>query len=207
MAMYTKQHNLFSPKSLGNHVIQLCQTKENLEFLKTKNSHLCFIEMEQPHLSDYAIIDGNIKSNTTKPNVDALITNRNNTALVVRSADCLPILISCSIGMLAIHAGRKSTQLGITKKICDYLNKSNAEQIDIFFGPHICKNCYEIDKKKSIFYDLANKNKKQLSIRYNTLQESSICTCCNTNKTFYSHRRGDTNRFYSIISKSTLIFR
>ena len=191
--------------ALGNHSIQLCQTKASLDQLKTKNSHLFFIDMEQPHLCHYAIIDKNINYNITLSDVDALITKRDDVVLIVRSADCLPILISSSIGMLAIHAGRKSTELGITKKICDYLVKYNAKQIDIFFGPHICKACYEIDKKEALFYDLSYNNKKQLNINYSSLKESSICTLCEPNKTFYSHRRGDIDRFYSIISKNSLM--
>ena len=42
---------------------------------------------------------------------DALITTQKNAALVVRTADCLPILIYHSSGIIAaIHAGRKGTE-------------------------------------------------------------------------------------------------
>ena len=44
---------------------------------------------------------------------DGLVTNRKDLALVVRTADCVPILLSCGDDIFAVHMGWRSAQTGI----------------------------------------------------------------------------------------------
>ena len=177
----------------------------NLEAIKTTYPKHTFIEMTQPHGSDIAIIN---QPKTQSPlAVDACITSDPQTMLVVRTADCLPILIATDTYLLAaIHAGRKSTEQQLTEKVCKKLCSIKAfRYVHIWFGPCICKSCYEIDANTRLHYDLIKENIQQIkqglssSITFNIFQ-SGMCTLCSHNHLFYSHRAGNLKRFYSGIS-------
>ena len=171
-----KEH---TPKSVYNHL---------------HKKHYPIIKMKQIHSEKIKIIS--IKPTTfltTIPNVDGLITTQPNVTLAVKMADCMPIVIYHPNKILCVlHAGRKGTDLLILKKAIiklKQLSNSNTN-FTIWFGPHICNNCYEIDSKKNIHYSLFKKNihqlKQELSLTRNTLTISNVCTKCND--TYYSYR-------------------
>ena len=197
--MSIKSNKLLRPQLLGNHTIQLCLNRESLILLKKANPELSFIEMEQPHLSEFKYL--NTTTTSLIKGVDALISKREDIALVVRSADCLPILISTSTGYFAaIHAGRKSTELNISKKTSQFLSKQT-HKATIFLGPHICKTCYEVEPNTHKTFDLASENKKQICLKSVTYVNSFSCTYCSQDTLFFSHRRGSKERFFSVIAK------
>ncbi len=119
--------------------------------------------------------------------VDACYTSQKNTFLSVKTADCLPILIHGFRNQLkqefvaAAHAGRKSTQQKILYKLLEELDSEynfvkklkekqtvsglkikKSDVLYIWFGPAICVDCYQIDKKTNLHFDLIEENKKQL---------------------------------------------
>ena len=95
---------------------------------------------------------------------DAMITNKQNIALGVLTADCAPILIiekkQKYIG--AIHAGWKGAFRGIVKKTILLLKKYGCSEKDMIacIGPCIKKNSYEV--KDDFFKLFKNKNKKNM---------------------------------------------
>ena len=95
---------------------------------------------------------------------DAMITNKQNIALGVLTADCAPILIiekkQKYIG--AIHAGWKGAFKGIVKKTILLLKKYGCSEKDMIacIGPCIKKNSYEV--KDDFFKLFKNKNKKNM---------------------------------------------
>lgn len=183
---------------------------KSLSFLTTRHYTLAkikalfpnysFIEMKQPHGNQIAFIEA--KTNKASE-VDACITNQKKQFLVVRTADCLPILMATDSGFLAaIHAGRKSTELQISKKVCKkLLDRSNFSFLSVWLGPRICKSCYEINPKTKEHYDLLEENKSQIktivpdNIKLN-LYNSGMCTFCSHRHLFYSHRAGHSERVY-----------
>ena len=95
---------------------------------------------------------------------DAIITNKQNIAISILTADCAPILIIDKkqkfVG--AIHAGWKGAFKGIVKKTIQLLKKNGCSEQDMIacIGPCIKKNSYEV--KNDFFKLFKNKNKKNI---------------------------------------------
>ena len=96
---------------------------------------------------------------------DAMITNKQNIAISILTADCAPILIiekkQKFVG--AIHAGWKGAFKGIVKKTIQLLKKNGCSEKDMIacIGPCIKKNNYEV--KNDFFKLFKEKNKKNVN--------------------------------------------
>lgn len=82
---------------------------------------------------------------------DALVTNQPQTLIVVRTADCVPVLlVEKATGVVgAIHAGWRGAVAGIvseTIRTCMEKFGAKAEQMQIAIGPSIGPCCYEVDE-------------------------------------------------------------
>ncbi|CAM2010890.1 polyphenol oxidase family protein [Acanthopleuribacter pedis] len=73
---------------------------------------------------------------------DGLVTDLADTALVVKTADCLPVLASDGTRLVALHAGWRGLKAGIIKSLADWLDPRSAF---VFIGPAISPSCYEVD--------------------------------------------------------------
>jgi polyphenol oxidase len=154
------------------------------------------LKMQQTHSSNIAFI--NETQSQTAPKVDAVYTTKKNLILSVKTADCLPLLIYHPYPLIAaIHAGQASTEAQITAKTFQAIQKqfNLQDNFTIWLGPAICKNCYQIDPKSNLHYDLINENKKQLQqvldLNKSKIIETKLCTSCN-NDLFYSYRKEKT---------------
>ncbi|MBT5954324.1 polyphenol oxidase family protein [bacterium] len=143
--------------------------------------------------------------------VDGLITSKKGLAISVKTADCLPILIYHPSGVIAgLHAGRRGTEQKILVEALDvFRTRYGLESgFQIWFGPCICKKCYQIDRSFDLHYDLDGENKRQLDAVLSesdyVLTRQGQCTSC-TPSLFYSYRRsnGDSSRHYSLIALVT----
>ncbi len=148
-----------------------------------------------------------IKSTTGSEltNADAQWTTEKNVALVVKTADCIPVFIYDEDNhiILSIHAGWRGVQNQITKKSLDQLQLST--KLKIYIGPHIQKNSFACDldvknllnPKDSEFEDKNNKYYIDLKnillsqINSNNFINLDIDTVTNLN--FNSHRRDKEN--------------
>ena len=117
------------------------------------------------------------------PGVDALITTEKDVPLVIRTADCAPILIhDPKKNILAlVHAGRKGSVLEIVSKTIAKMG-SNPKDLLVKIGPCIDKCCYPTDIRKLNLAQLAKAGVPKENIEVN-----SECTCCNKDK-YYSYR-------------------
>jgi polyphenol oxidase len=81
---------------------------------------------------------------------DALWTDEPGRAVVVRTADCVPVLLAdlAGRGVLAVHAGWRGSALAIaehaTRAFCA-ASRARPEDLIAVVGPHIGPCCYEID--------------------------------------------------------------
>lgn len=176
------------------------------------------VYMNQIHSDNIVIVNEN--SPKLIDNCDALITNSKNLPLMVMVADCIPILLFDERkGVIAaIHAGRNSTFLEITKKTAqifiDRFN-SNPKDIKAVLGASIQKCCYEVsiemakivetsfgkDFVEDRNIDLQSINKKQLNdLGIKNIEISDICTKCGTEKYFSYRKNSKTGRFAAIIT-------
>ncbi len=142
---------------------------------------------------------------------DGLITVASKIALVVFSADCVPILMydPRAGAVAAVHAGWRGSVKGIAEKavriMCGRFG-SRAEDIRVAIGPSIGPCCFEFGQEAAeIFggkYCTAGLNGKQMvdiwsynrdrltevGVLADNIDISGICTACNCDK-FYSYRR------------------
>lgn len=149
--------------------------------------------------------------------VDGVLTHRNETALVVRTADCLPIIFADQkIGLIGIsHQGwRGSLKKLQVKMVEDFVEHgSKKENIVAVLGPSINDCCYDIDDDryyefleefdiyaKSIFHMKKGRWHLNLArLNYLLLKDSGIpeqnidhfpfCTRCDSER-FFSYRGG-----------------
>lgn len=184
----------------------------NLELLKSFNSFKFFFP-EQIHSTKIIEVEKSINS-FFKIEGDALFTTQKHILLGIKTADCVPILITNKnvdfVG--AIHAGWKGS---VNKLLFKFLQKIIAlgykpEEILIAIGPHIKVCCYEVGKKvieelvknfgkvenflffkdNKFFLDLEKLNYYQaleFSIPPNNIWISKDCTYC-LNNYYWSHR-------------------
>jgi len=168
----------------------------------TKNGEYDIARMDQVHGSNIGIVTK--KGNQTHTDTDALITTNTNMWLSVKTADCLPLIITHPYPLISvIHAGRRGSEDGITEKTLALIKRDYglSSRFTMWFGPAICKSCYEIDKANKIHYDLIETNLAQIekNVSDSCFYFSEICTFCQSDK-FFSYRKGDRNeRILSLV--------
>ena len=213
----------FTDKNDGNlafHVedneINVIKNRKNLA-LKLGYNYEDLVYMNQIHSANIIVVDEN--SPKLVDNCDSIITRSKNLPLMVMVADCIPILMfDDKQGIIAaIHAGRNSTFLEISKKTAEvFIEKfsSNPEDIRVILGASIQKCCYEVSDELSKivensfgkefvennYIDLQGINKKQLNdLGIKNIEISNICTKCG-DKPYFSYRKDKkTGRFAGII--------
>lgn len=77
---------------------------------------------------------------------DAMVCTVTGVALMVRAADCLPVLLADpSAGVIAAaHAGRVGLLAGVLTRTVQRMRGLGAERLTAWIGPHICGACYEV---------------------------------------------------------------
>jgi YfiH family protein len=77
---------------------------------------------------------------------DALVTDRAEVVLMVRVADCVPVLLADpGAGVIgAAHAGRNGMRAGVVASCVEAMRALGADDITAWVGPHICGACYEV---------------------------------------------------------------
>lgn len=83
------------------------------------------------------------------PVADALITTRHDVGLMVRVADCVPIVLADpAAGILgAVHAGRKGVALNVVGRAVERMAALGATDLRAWIGPHVCGRCYEVPEE------------------------------------------------------------
>ncbi len=128
---------------------------------------------------------------------DGLLTRRKNICLLVKTADCVPVLIveKKKKLIMVLHAGR----VGLQKHIVDCGLKEilkrggDAGNVRILLGPFIEKKCYRLDLESMV----------KVQLLKNGVEDSQIssyraCTYCN-NHEYFSHRHGNEERMATFI--------
>ena len=110
----------------------------NREFLSKITGPIQF--MNQVHGDEVV----EVKSIGDDQTCDALITRVPGIALAVMVADCIPLLLSSSTVVGAVHVGRRGLMNSVAVKAVDAMRKLGADQIHAQLGPSICGRCYEV---------------------------------------------------------------
>ena len=169
------------------------------------------INLHQVHGDQISVIDS-YKSDLlmTSDKADGLITSLKNIVLVIKTADCVPIIffdeVKRRIGIS--HQGYKGTLLKLSEKMVKKMQDlgSDIKDIKALIGPAICEKCYIITgkrlkefKEKFVIKDdlinLKELNRKILlssGLRKENIDMSLLCTSCNSDL-FYSYKRDQTH--------------
>jgi YfiH family protein len=177
-----------------------------------------FLTLNQVHGDDIFVIKpyGDYFPADRALNYDAIVTNRTNLAICIKTADCVPVFIVDRVKKIiaAVHAGWKSTALEITAKVIRLLQEkydSSPSDIVAAIGPAIGKCCFEVDAATVNYFlkqkdheaflfpgerpnkwmvDLAEANRRQIincGIPEENIDVSDLCTSCGQDL-FFSHR-------------------
>lgn len=102
--------------------------------------------MEQVHSRTVATVDGPIDGPLEV--TDGVVTASRDLALVVLTADCVPILLADErAGVIAaVHAGRIGARIGIVPRAVEAMVAAGArpEGVAALLGPAACGKCYEV---------------------------------------------------------------
>jgi YfiH family protein len=180
----------------------------------------------QVHGSQVALIGPDDRGRVI-PATDALVTDSPGVALMLRFADCLPILFYDSVrrAIGLAHAGWKGTIGRIAAKTASAMTEaygSRPGDIVAGLGPCIGPCCYQIgsdvielvkasfnhwrgllrlQEDGSFHFDLWEANRRQLiELGVGKIAVIQLCTACRTDE-FFSHRAegGHTGRFAVIL--------
>lgn len=158
------------------------------------------------------------------PEADAVIADQSGDICVVRTADCLPILLCSSDGqeIAAIHAGWRGLSAGIVEATLNAMRTTAADLI-AWFGPAISQAAFEVGPEvrasfghwgqvESLFqlnergrlqadlFGLARARLRKIGVL--RTYGGGLCTV-NDPERFHSYRRdGDTGRMLSFIYRS-----
>jgi YfiH family protein len=82
----------------------------------------------------------------TRPEADGIVTTERDLVLLVRTADCVPVLFADeAAGVIgAAHAGRKGMAVGVVPATIARMRALGATRIKAWVGPHVCGKCYEV---------------------------------------------------------------
>ena len=140
---------------------------------------------------------------------DILATARLSTALVVQTADCVPILLTSPVAVAAVHAGWRGTARGAAATAVEALIRrfgAAPSEIRAFLGPSIGACCYEVGGDVAAQFagefarrgcggkfrlDLKAANRAQLEskgVSPSSIETLPFCTLCGGEK-FASYRR------------------
>ena len=185
------------------------------------------VDASQAQANDVAVVGAEQRGTRIK-DVDALVTNTPNVPLMLRFADCVPILFydpeHRTIG--AAHAGWRGTVLKIAGKTAQTMFDtfgSRPRDLIVCIAPSIGPCCYRVGEDVServrgafdnadellsrqadggIHFDLWEANASQLrALGIEQIEIANICTAHHTDD-FYSWRaeKNKTGRFGAIIS-------
>jgi YfiH family protein len=99
--------------------------------------------MDQVHGNVVASIGSETVS---APTADALLTQSTGIGLAVMVADCIPLLLSNSKSVAAVHVGRKGLMNEVALATIQAMRLIDPSEISALVGPSICGQCYEVSR-------------------------------------------------------------
>jgi YfiH family protein len=99
-------------------------------------------DLHQVHGNEVVVARGAVD----RADADGLVTDRPGVVLLVRAADCVPVLLADADGRVvgAAHSGRNGVVSGVVVKTVRRMRDLGADRIRAWVGPHVCGACYEV---------------------------------------------------------------
>jgi polyphenol oxidase len=178
------------------------------------------VTMEQEHSDRIHVVEEGSPAPTVG---DGLILTRKGVAGVIRTADCVPVILWEPTSHVAaiVHAGWRGTVMRIAGKAARMMREMGAEPslVQALIGPSIGPCCYEVKEDvlssfrgarfsesiirrlmNSTFLDLRRANAEDLEEEgVGHIHVLDICTRC-TEDLFFSARRNESGRQISFVA-------
>ena len=176
------------------------KTFTNLDNLLVEIGINSYASMKQTHSDKVVQINkaGSFES-------DGIITSTKNLGLVVKTADCLPILLEDDINIGAVHAGWRGVKNNIVENALRHFKSS---QLRMSVGPHAQSCCYEVqeDVTKYLYKYIETREGKdylnmsqrliELSNKFGfQIEISSICTICDNSYNSFRENKTDKRQY------------
>ena len=101
-------------------------------------------DLRQVHGAEVDVVEQ--RRTSARPEADGIVTARAGVVLMVRAADCVPVLLvdaeAAVIG--AAHCGRPGLAAGVVGATVARMRELGATSITAWIGPHVCGSCYEV---------------------------------------------------------------
>ena len=180
--------------------------------------HAWMVSVKQVHGTDALVVDRPVTgADRFEGGWDALVTDQPGVTVVVRTADCVPVLIydRRRKAVAAVHAGWRGTLAGIVPKTIQLMTQRFAldtADLRVSVGPSAGVCCYEVDHAvlqplrssrhdwPSLLYDdrgakarldlkgLVRRQAAESGIPPEQITVVNVCTICHP-ALFYSYRR------------------
>lgn len=189
----------------------------------------CIVTTWQVHGADVVIAQKPVTGRRWLAQADGLITDQAGLGLLMRFADCVPLLFydphRRAVGIA--HAGWRGTVRGIAANVIKAMQSAygcRPSDIIVGIGPSICGRCFQVGEEVvnaladyfgdteglvrrnpddgSAYVDLWAANERDLRrVGVQHISVTHLCTYQHTNQ-FYSHRaeKGQTGRFGAVIA-------
>ncbi|CAA9332067.1 MAG: FIG00003370: Multicopper polyphenol oxidase [uncultured Nocardioidaceae bacterium] len=109
------------------------------------------VRVRQVHGAEVLLVDDEFLGSGEASSVeaDALVSDRREVALMVRAADCVPVLLAdAEAGVVgAAHAGRPGMVAGVVPNTIREMRALGAQRLVAWIGPHVCGACYEVPEQ------------------------------------------------------------
>ncbi len=185
------------------------------------------VTARQVHGAHVAVV-GAAEQRTVVPATDSLISSEQGVALLLRFADCLPLMLYDPLRQVVglVHVGWRGIIAGVVVNTLAALRHEygcNAHDLVAALGPAIGPCCYEVGPELvtsieqvfgneggllltqpngTVHFNLAAAVRWQLEYAgVQQIEESGLCTSCHTDE-FFSHRaeKGYTGRFAAVLA-------
>ncbi|WP_067438388.1 polyphenol oxidase family protein [Nocardioides jensenii] len=102
------------------------------------------VGLHQVHGAEVAVVDESYDGRELV--ADALVTTVAGPVLLVRAADCVPVLLADTDNRViaAVHSGRSGLVAGVVPAAVQVMRDLGATDISAWIGPHVCGRCYEV---------------------------------------------------------------
>ena len=180
----------------------------------------CVFFLEQEHGDSIVeVLEPDVNNCYTIATADAFITSKPDLALVIRTADCVPVMIFDPVTRCAaaVHSGWKSTAKEISSKTAALLHQrygaSFADML-VYILPAIGADSYEVGREVADHFPLSFQSRGNAlllnltdairrSLLITGLCEENIYSCgidtLAGNSRFFSHRAGDIQRNLNVM--------
>lgn len=118
-----------------------------LDVLGPRNGTVALAVMNQVHGGACIEVTDGCGVQERVGDVDGIVTTKENVALVVRTADCCPVLMAAPGGIAAAHAGWRGVAQSVVPNTVEQLVASagcRPEEIRVLIGPTIGIKSYEV---------------------------------------------------------------